>query len=381
MAPEADVQDPKPDETDPDEGGTQTDDEGKTGSDVDDDAGDDSQSTTDDDSSDDDEGDTEGDDTGDEGEGDEGDGKPSGKKEAYTKLLAKYGGDEEKLAEGVWKQGNSLAKISKRLDSLQETLQQAMAPPEPDVAALVDEDPYVKEAANDLRSTDAAVKKAQKEQVQIIAEHGRLEKEVSRLEGALKAAPIEDRDEIREELREAKSDRKEAHREYRDSKREIGQLEDKLRESARGFRAAEQNAKARLDRERQQAQTRKEREATTRQDFTDAVIDEAERYGIPTDSATFKVLHQSVKDRITGFLRTLPKGSPGVNIPEAVEVLFEEYVEAMHLKSRFQKASTRKRKAGGSNKGSGITAPEVKGDKKGEWTADYVRKRAAQLLP
>lgn len=274
--------------------------------------------------------------------------------------------------------------MNQRLESLEGTLRQAMEPPEQDVQALIGEDPYVKEAADDLRSTDAEVKKAQKEQVQIIAEHGRLEKEVSRLEGALKAAPLEDRDEIREELREAKGDRSEAHRAYRDSKRDIKELEGRLRQHAKEFRAAEANAKERLDRDRQQAQTRKEREATTRQDFTDAVADEAEKYGIPVESQTFKVLHQSIKDRITGFLRTLPKGSPGVNVPEAVETLMEEYVEAMHLKSRFQKASTRKRKAGaGTNKdaGSGLTAPDVKGDKKGAWSADYARKRAAQLLP
>jgi len=375
MPPEVESEDP-PETPETDDVGTQGDGEGGTGTAVDD-APDTSKSTTDADSP-----ETDTRDEPPEGEGGDGDDETTPKKSgAFANLLAKYDGDEEKLAEGVWNQATSLSKMNKRLDELQETLQQTLTPPEPDIEAVVNDDPYVKEAANDLRSTDARVKDAQKEQVQIIAEHGKLEKSVARLEGALKAAPPEDRDEIREELREARGDRKEAARNYRESKRDIEALNKELRGCAQKFRDAEANAKDRLGRERQSAQSRKEQEAITRQGFTDAVASEAKKYGIPTDSQTYSVLHQSIRDRISGFLRALPKGSPGIDIDEAVGVLMEEYVEAMDLKSRFQRSSTNKRKASGRQRAEGLTVPDDPGDKKGvEWTPDFVRKRAKQLL-
>lgn len=354
--------------------------DGGAGSDVDDGPGDSQSTTTDGDSS------TTADGEGGKGDGGEGDGDagdaPPTKKGAFDALLAKYGGDQEKLADGVWEQSKSLSQLSLRLDKLQETLDQAVAAPEQDVEAIIGDDPYVKEAADELRSNDARVKEAQQEQTRIIAEHGKWEKEVARLKGALSKAPPEERDEVRDELREARGDQKEAERAYRESRREITGLNRELRQSAQKFRQAESNARERLEREQQNAQTQKERNVETRQDFDDAVTAEAKKYGIPTDSQTFTVLHQGVKDRIAGYLRTLPRGAPGIDIPGAVTVVMEEFVEAMALKSRFQKDSTRKRQQTGQRgDGSGVKAPAATGDEpKGAWSLEYIRERSRRLL-
>ena len=371
--PVPDLETPETEET-PLEGAAPAVDEGGDSPDLD--AGEEgSQSTTKEDGSSDDDTKT------DTGDGDNA-GATSGKKSAYATLLAKYDGDPEALAEGVWNQGNSLSEVNKRLKNLEVNLQQALAPPPVDVQALVDDDPYVKEAATDLRTTDAKAKATHKEQVQHIAEHGKLERQVAKLEGKLESAAPEDRDDIKDDLREAKADRKEAARNYRESKRELDSIERELRGAAQKFREAEANAKQRLERSQEQSQTLAERQVVLRSDFTDAVAAEATKFGIPTDGSTFKVLHQSIKDRITGYLRTLPRGAPGINTPEAGAVLMEEYVEAMGLKSRFQDASKRKRANGqGGGTKTGLTAPDLSGDKKGAWTADYARKRAEQLMP
>jgi hypothetical protein len=363
-------------ETDPETGeGSQTVADGDTETKPVDDDSDDSQSTTK-------EADSSDKDTkADTGEGDEDKDGTSEKKTAYSELLAKYDGDEEALAEGVWNQGNSLAEINKRLQGVEENLKQALAPPPVDVQAIVDDDPYVKEAAANLRSTDTLAKEAQQEQVQIVARHGKMEKKVASLEGELKRATPEDRDEVKDDLREAKADRNEAARDYKDSKRKIAEINKELRGYAQDFRTAETKAKDLLERSQQQTQTKNEQQISLRADFTDAVAKEADKFGIPLDSQTFKVLHQSIRDRIAGYLRTFPKGAPGINTEEAVEVLMEEYVEAMGLKTRFQRSSKAKRETTKTTKASGITAPDLSGDIKGPWTADYVRKRAAQLLP
>lgn len=317
-----------------------------------------------------------------EGTGDgEGESTPE-KSGAFAKLLAKYDGDEEALAEGVWQQGNSLSEMNKRLKSLEGMLQKATAEPEPDVDAIIAEDPYVKEAADELRSSDTEVKELEQEQVQIIAEHGRLEKLVAKLEGKLSSAAPEDRDDIRDELRDAKGDRKEAERNYRESKRNIADRKRDRRSNAQKFRSAEDQAKSRLDRERQQSQSREARSKITQGEFSDAMVKHAKRYKIPTDGKTFNVLSISIRDRIQSFISTLPKNAPGIPIDDAVSELMEEYVEAMGLESRFQRTSTRKGQAvAGKGKPSVVGASSVKGDKEGEWDAAYVRKRAAELLP
>lgn len=323
---------------------------------------------------------------GDTGEGEgEGEGAPSGKKGAYARLLEKYDGDEEKLAEGVWNQANSLSEMSSRLDEITELLKQA--PPEPEVPTeeIVANDTSVRQAAEEVRSIDQKIKEAERDQVQIVAEHGKLERLVNRLEGQLEAMDDDNpkKADIREQLREARADRKEAARNYKDSKRDIEDKQSKLQQAAIRFRKAEQDAKEKVERERNEVRTRAQRQAASRAEFTEALEAEAKKYGIPEDSQTFKVLHESIQSRVVAYLRTLPKGSPGIDYEQAVQDLMEEYVEAMDLKSRFQASSTRKRKAAGDDGkgGSGIKATEdLKKGKEGTWTADYARQRAKQLL-
>jgi DNA repair exonuclease SbcCD ATPase subunit len=330
-----------------------------------------------------------GDDTGEggtgEGEG-TGEGAPSGKKGAYARLLEKYGGDEDKLAEGVWNQANSLSEMSSRLDEITDLLKQSPPEPEVPVEQTIADDPYVRQAAEEVRSIDQRIKEADRDQVQIVAEHGKLERLVNRLEGQLEGMDDENpkKSDIRDQLREARTERKEAARNYRESKRDIDTMQRELQQAAMRFRKAENDAKERVERDRNEVRTRAQRQAASRSEFTDAVRAEAKKYGIPEDSQTFKVLHESIQSRVVAYLRTLPKGSPGIDYDAAVEDLMEEYVEAMDLKSRFQQSSTRKRKAAGDDgkSGTGIkaTTEDLKKGKEGTWTADYARQRAKQLL-
>jgi len=321
--------------------------------------------------------------TDDSGEGDEGEGATQGKKGAYAKLLAKYDGDEEALAEGVWQQSKSLSDMHKRLQSMEGMLEKLTTVPDPDLNEVIAEDAEVKEAADELQAADKAYKEIQQEQMQIIAEHGKLQKQVEFLRGKLESAPPEDRDDIKDDLREAQSDLKEVLRNWNLSKPEKVRLERELRQAAKNFRSSEDNAKERLQQERQDAKSRSERAEATKQEFTDSVEAEAKKYGIPTDGLLFRTLHQSIKDRIQGFLRSLPKGAPGIPIDEAVAELMEEYAEAMELKSRFQKTGKARNDAAGGktrSRGTSLSAPEVKG-KEGAWSADYARKRAEELMP
>lgn len=321
---------------------------------------------------------------------DEEGGEPTaaGRSEKLDNLLKKYGGDPDKLVDAYWNQANSMSSLAKKLDAIEAHLTAQQAPPV-DEAKLIAEDPEVKEIAGELAFLDGQVKDTNKTEQALIGEYGRLERVLAELQGELRLADDLSKSEVNQRVREVQNDMRQMQREYRENSRLRATLEAQMRGVARQFRQVEAMARARQGQIKQQEFGARIAAQATRDEFAGSVRAEATKYGIDTSSKTYGLLQTTVKDRLTGYLRSLPANAPGIDIPAAVAQLMAEYTEAMGLKKSFQKKSAEKTSL---SSGAGVTgrSPLKPGtrpgapaptDKTGKyWSVDYVRKRADKLL-
>jgi hypothetical protein len=301
---------------------------------------------------------------------------------AFKDLLAKYGGDSEKMAEGVWEQARSVSALQKDLKDVKEMLANQQRTPE-DEEKIIASDPEVKEIGGELASLDAEMKNTQQGQTALIAEYGKQDKLIARLEGELDRADELTRTEIAGKLREAKQDMRQVQRDYQSSKQRLESLGLEQRRLIRQYKQVELQARARRDQAKQHELSTREQARLTRDEFNTACRAEAEKYGIDTNSKTFGVLHQSVRDRITGYLRSLPEDAPAIDMPGAVAALMQEYAEVAGLNAKFTKKSHQKRKVTGKTPLGTKVRPKgkVPTDKTGKyWDPAFSRRRAKQLL-
>jgi len=320
----------------------------------------------------------------------DGDGQPedeptpgAGTSEKLQKLLAKYGGDPDKMVDAYWEQAKSLSTLDRKLDKLIEKVNSKNLPPEEE-AKLIAEDPDVKEIGSELASLDADVKAYDREDKQLVAQYGKLESDIKALEAKLEFAPDEVvQDRLRREIADAKREQREVGRDWRSNQTNLKNAQRDINARVRQFREAEIRAKAKRDQAKKQEWDNQTASESTRREFAIAMRAEAESYGLALDSKTYGVLQQSVRDRLVTYLRSLGDDAEGIDIPGAVGVLMLEYADAMNLKKKFGTVS--KQKAGVvSTQPAGVVKPKGEGkpttDKNGNWTPQYVRERAKRLL-
>jgi hypothetical protein len=301
---------------------------------------------------------------------------------AFNDLLAKYGGDREKMAEGVWEQARSVSALHRELADIKAIIANQRATPE-DEAKIIASDPEVQELAGELAALDNEMQATQQAQTSLIADYGKMDKLIAKLEGQLERADDMDKPDIKASLREAKLDMRQIQRDYQSHKQRLDSLGVQKRQLGRQFKQVELQARARREQAKQQELSQREQARLTRDEFNTACRTEAERFGIDTSSRTFAVLNQSIRDRITAYLRSLPEDSPAIDLPQAVAALMGEYAEVAGLKKRFTQRSQQKRRTVGKTPIGTSARPKgkVPTDKTGKyWDASYARKRAKQLL-
>lgn len=330
-------------------------------------------------------GETEGDQEEQQGEG--GDDSPAeGRGGVFDKLLAKYGGDKDKMATAYFEQANSNSRLWQKLQGIEEYIKGQQQVPKVDEEKLVAEDPDVKEVIKEYNDTHAEIQATTKRQNQLISQYGKLENDIQKLSGKLEATSDPDiKFELRNELNELRSEQKSVRSDINSSQRDVKQLNSSLKDLTRRYRESEARAKEAVSRQRQVELERQAEAQSTRREFAESMRSEAARYGISVESKQYAVLFQSINDRIYSYLSRLPNGAPGVDLPGAVGALMAEYADTLGLKAKFQKASDAKRAAvGAGTKGAPLvpTVPEnvVSPPKDGRWTKASVDERAKRLL-
>ena len=299
---------------------------------------------------------------------------------AYEKLLAKYGGDKEKLAEAYWEQARSGARLHERLSGIEDFLRGQQQQPKVDEAKLVAEDPDIKGLKEEISSVQAEIKGVDQEQSRLISEYGKLEERVANLKGQLEAADPEQKPAIEARLMRAASDQRSVYAEIRATQRDRRALDTSLRGLQRQERETESRVKAGLNKQRIEALEAREDAQNVRQEFFGAMQEEAEKYGVDPKSRQFAVLFENVYGRIYSYLTRLPEDAPAVDIPGAVEALMAEHAEMLGLKSKFQRASTVKRQATSEVVKGRTETVRPSGKAPKTWTKQYVDERAKRLL-
>jgi hypothetical protein len=292
------------------------------------------------------------------------------------KLLGKYGGDPDKMVDAYFEQANSMSRLFNKLTDLEKQLEAQKSDPAAE-EKFVAADPDVKEYATELASLDAEIKSSQAEQTNLIADYGKLDKEIAKLEGQLEKAPFEEKDSVQRLLDKAEAKKEKLENAWKNSQRDLARLQKDIRAAARAYKQAEGQAKMRREREKQQELESVRNQQLTQQTFNTTVQAEAAQYGLKPDSKTYAIVQQAVKDRLVGYLRTLPPGSPGINIPVAVKKLMAEYADALELKQRFSQASKRKVETLTPKPGTGKVASSGKSPSPKD--ASYWRQRAARI--
>lgn len=305
---------------------------------------------------------------------------------AFDKLLAKYGGNKDKMADAYFEQANSNSRLWEKLQGIEEYIK-GQQRTEVDETKLVEADPDVKEIAKEYNDTQSEIQATTQKQDKLISQYGVLERKIENLRGKLEVvSDYEAKAEIRDKLNEAVADQKSVQNGIESSQRDVKRLSTDLKKLQRDYTTAQARAKENVSRQRQAEWERQQEAQATRREFADAMRGEATRYGIQPESKQYAVLFQSINDRIYSYLSRLPEGSPGVDIGGAVKALMSEYADTMGLKpnAKFQKASEAKRATTPQGKSAHPTVPvKVKGDappKDGRWTKAYVEDRARRLL-
>jgi hypothetical protein len=297
---------------------------------------------------------------------------------AMQKLLGKYGGDEDKMVDAYFQQANSMSRLTEKLNEIEQRLTAKAEDPEAE-AKFVASDSEVKEYAGELASLDAEIKRNENSTTGMVQEFGKLEKQIARLEGELERASVEDRQEIREKLNDAKGDMKALTRDWKDSQRELGRLNQQIRTVARSYRTAEAAAKARREGELQRESDAARAQHVTQREFLTTIQQEAAKYGLKSDSKTYQIVQQAVKERIVSTLRSMPKGTPPIDLQAAVTQLMAEYAEALELKSKFKRVSKQKQEALPKGPTSGLKGERQASTKLSPKSAEFWRQRARRI--
>lgn len=315
----------------------------------------------------------------DEGEGEPAP-EPAPEQSGYAKLLAKYDGDPEKLAGAVHEQDSTIAALHAEVKAIKDALKTRS--PEEEEAAIAS-DPDVQELATEVTTLKSDLDEMEKTQKGYVAEFGRVGVLIAKLEGKLEVADDEAKPEIRRQLEAAQAEQKQIFRDNNRIIREYSKADKDLRKAAREYKAAIASVKTK----RAEAANLALAEATfireQRNEFNAHVRQAAQRYGVDPASQRFQMLHESVKSRLSGLIRSLPDDAPAIDLPEAVDTLMDEFAVAMGLKKGFQQKSKLKHIVAGAptpKPDSGAPKPPKKPAKGQPWTADYVRARAKRLL-
>ena len=316
-------------------------------------------------------------------------GKPDAEKpvqghsEAFNKLLAKYGGDYEKLASAYFEQANSSSQLHQEIREIKEMVAAGRKLTQEEEAKTIAEDPYVKELNEDLTATSEEAQTILAAQKGMASKYQALERKIASLEGEFKRADESDRTEVARDLAEARREMSDLSRDYKDTQRDLARTNTEWKRLQRGLREAEGQAKARVERERQEAVQLSQEAAETRNEYNAALRDAVGQYGIDTSSKTYTVLNETIKSRLYIHMQNLRAQGvrEGIDLPKAVSAMMEEYAEAMGLKK-----STLKTKAldklqtlapGSKTPLEGSTTPS----KDKSMSASQWRDRARRLMP
>lgn len=264
-----------------------------------------------------------------------------GRSSKLQKLLDKYGGDEDKLAEAIYESYNSGSKLRQELDELREQLEEARKPEKPEESADV---AGIKEQISAL---DAEGSDLVSEERTLIADHSKLSKDVAKLEGKLEDADELDKPRLQHQLHLKQLEERQLQRDWKDlqsRKRrhllERGDLDRRLK------RAEDESNAERARQAQSKAEERKGQQGFLA-DFRNAVDEAADELGLTKDEDR-EYFHNVIKAEAIAYLRAQPD-APGIDPEEFVAARAQAFAKVAGLakKKNFTSKSKSKLEAAG----------------------------------
>lgn len=323
-------------------------------------------------------------------ESQEGEHRPAeGRSPKFQKLLEKYGGDEEKFAEGVFEQQNSLSRMNSELKELKELILKNQASPEEDDTPIAEHpnlaefDQELTDLSNDYQSNEARM-------AQIIQDSAQRNLAIAEAKGELKHADDFDKNRLESLISREEDKKNQLLREWNDLRKSNKTIVKEAREVTR----KKQQAENQLQEERSQLTRQREVQAQKSQGYLNEFFTAFEQsirpYNVPEDDLDY--MANAVRREIREYLEVLGRqGAPEQNIPALVKQAVTAYAKRQKLAARakFSKVSEEKLESGkppvrsstpGAAKISKDKLPEGWSSMSNEKKAQAARDRARQIL-
>jgi chromosome segregation ATPase len=259
----------------------------------------------------------------------------SGKDSAYQKLLAKYGGDTEKLAAGVFEQQNSLSRMHQDITELKQAIlaKRDAAEEEAEDATLeAVEHPdveWINQELTDLKSETSEVLAQKNAMVQEIVT---IDRQIAEYRGQAKYADDFAKATIETQIAQLEARKENKADKWRDLDHRQKQIVREEKEFNRRLRLAQQEIKAERSKIKELRSAEKQAQTRTLNTFFSAFETEAKDYKLSPEMA--RNLANDVRRDVVDYLRRLPDGTPEQNISELVQWKLGERVKLLNLAKR-----------------------------------------------
>lgn len=286
----------------------------------------------------------------DEKEGSEESGSAKGRSPKLQKLLDKYQGDEDKLADAVFESYNSGSRLKKELDELKGLLHETLKA-KSDEQDKVSDHPEIKGLTEQLGALDTEIRDLGSQRRSIIEDVNKANKELSKLEGKYEEADDLDKPRFKNLMAIQERNLKDLERDWKSLDRDERKLDSEKRDLARKIKHTEdaikvERANLRINKANQE---RSQGEFATT--FREAVNSAAESLRLKT-AEDKEYLYNVIQAEAIAYLRSLPEDSPGIDPEEFVarRVAAFARVHGLAKKRDFTQKSEELREAAGLDK-------------------------------
>jgi len=264
-----------------------------------------------------------------------------GRSPKFQKLLAKYGGDEDKLADAIFEQYNSASTLHGKIRELEARINTPSKPKPP-----AEDHPDIKALKSDIASQEQRFKTAELRQQQILQVISTVKEEVAAKKGELRRADPDEKHSIQREISDLESRMALLSTDWYSQEDRKGDIQYRHKSLERELKAAERAVQSELAQKSNQDAQNQVTQEEIANTFKGIATSRAKAAGIE-DPEVLEYFHNTARAEAIAYLRT--PGAQSLDFDKFISqrlVPFLKFV-GMGKKTTFTKASTEKLQAAG----------------------------------
>lgn len=292
-----------------------------------------------------------------------------------------YKGNVDEFLRGIRESWSSQSRLARELAEIKAQLAgKAQAEPEP----IPEVDPDLEWFDTEISGITTEMAGYQQEANGIIQTLAKNRNELAALEGELRRADEYDRKDLLRSKRDLEREAFQLEKDYKSLQRDARMAQSRQRELELRKKATEREVSVRTRLKQQEAEQRVSAQAQTVDIFTNAVAAQAKTAGIAGTKAE-QHMTNVIRAELVTYLRSMPEGAPGIDIPAFVAAKSRDYLDAYTEVSRAKLRTVKKPAPAFPSttpQPARAAAPAAAGKPTStRITAEDVRARAARLLP